>query len=866
MARVVGLDVLAPMVLVACSLIAVSVSAQAPTRSEFIVRNDTRCDHHMALHSLSRDALDQCQRLCEKDKQCTSFSLNDKTGECFLFGEDASCHQALMWTSGFKDTRAVRAVEGSVARMSCPKGMYISNVKAKFNAPGCTAHDVSDIVQDLCLQQQACAVSVARELFLVNPECKGTFVLSAAASCEAGVAFYEDEHFSSWSSANWDAARAVVDDRRAEWKQYLENVPTYPEGKYRGRGIIIVAGGRYLASALVSVKMLRDLGCTLRIQIWHLGPEEVDAAQREVLAAYDVEPRDFTAVVPPELLKPIESNVGMRLFQLKPLALLYSDLQEVLLIDSDNTPLMDPTYLFSEQGFQDTGTVFWPDYWKTSFDNPIWAILGMEPKAMWEQESGQLLINKRAAWRGLNLCVHFNSAFYMGLINGDKDTFRFAWLAAGVPFVMNSWMPSAVGTVKERHSDTDLGFCSHTMLQHDLQGRPLFVHHNQLKHAQLPLGENFRYMKSLRGVNARVLPVAGLDVNGAVLPCNDVISGELPLASSGATSAEPTGLGAFEVRYFAATYHIAAQLEEAVARIGTGTVAATQQQRQQPTAGAEAATPGAQLAGFGEAESLLIRDRRVTSDNVTTNCNVGEFELAPNVCEYITACEADQVEMSAPTATSDRVCEAGPSYVDPILQTITVTSDGAAFNLAADGQAAQAAPAITVSQGGRYLFQLSSVPTSSSFVIEDGAGATVAGPATEDQGVQLQPGELGVEFTYYDGTGSLTGNTITVDTTTSYSLQYSGYHGTHTGPYQRYNTAYDPSNHLFTRDVFSLTSKGFSAARTECRVACSQDSACTGFYVYVTDTKTVCHGLAYLGEPTDTLADSESWIKVTQVN
>ena len=35
----------------------------------------------------------------------------------------------------------------------------------------------------------------------------------------------------------------------------------------------------------------------------------------------------------------------MRLFQLKPLALLHSDLEDILLLDSDNCPVKDPSFL-----------------------------------------------------------------------------------------------------------------------------------------------------------------------------------------------------------------------------------------------------------------------------------------------------------------------------------------------------------------------------------------------------------------------------------------------------------------------------------------------------------------------------------------
>ena len=53
-----------------------------------------------------------------------------------------------------------------------------------------------------------------------------------------------------------------------------------------------------------------------------------------------------------------------------------------------------------------TGAVFWPDFWKTDPANPIFRLTDTEPSdfpSPWEQESGQLLVDKSKAWRALNL-------------------------------------------------------------------------------------------------------------------------------------------------------------------------------------------------------------------------------------------------------------------------------------------------------------------------------------------------------------------------------------------------------------------------------------------------------------------------------
>ena len=53
---------------------------------------------------------------------------------------------------------------------------------------------------------------------------------------------------------------------------------------------------------------------------------------------------------------PIKSYV------IKAVALYATSFTEALMLDSDNTPLVDPTTLFNEPSFLATGNVFWPDF------------------------------------------------------------------------------------------------------------------------------------------------------------------------------------------------------------------------------------------------------------------------------------------------------------------------------------------------------------------------------------------------------------------------------------------------------------------------------------------------------------------------
>ena len=621
-------------------------------------------------------------------------------------------------------------------------------------------------------------------------------------------------------------------------------MPAYPEGSFSGRGIIIVAGGKYLQPALVMLRMLRDLGCALRIQIWHLGEEEMTEEHRTMLEPFNVETRDFRQYATEDQLRPIAANVGMRLFQLKPLALLHTDLQEVLLLDSDNCPVSDPSYLFEDEHYLATGTVFWPDYWKTSRENPIWDIVGVTPDDSWEQESGQLLINKARAWPAIGLCVHFNQEFYMQLLNGDKDTFRFAWLAAQTPFYMVDVVPTPVGTLKELHDADAQGFCSHTMLQHDPSGTALFVHHNQLKNTHLPLGENFRFMKTPGTLSQRyrTQPVSGLALpDGSHLACNDVIGEGFPLIDEDDSEVVPAGLGDFEVNYFAAANNVPQSAFSDFARRG------------EPLA---------------DAARVEVRSRRNTGENVTANCDLGFFELTSTNCELITLCGADQTTTAAPTSTSDRLCE---SNTIDFVRRFEVRVDSGAYSVRTQGtNNFRVGGRVTVSRGALYEFQLLNVPNTSPVVLERPGGVIFNSGVTNNiasgnEVIGLDTGPAATmsvsSLVYADNNDAVLGGPIDlVDPT--YSKTYVGMRVFFNGPdFERFNTAYNPDVRVFTESSPGITAQDFRDLRTVCFATCTPRSDCLGIHVFTVDTGTFCYGLSDLGEATETEVDSQSWTK-----
>ncbi|KAF4316031.1 hypothetical protein BBO99_00008953 [Phytophthora kernoviae] len=244
------------------------------------------------------------------------------------------------------------------------------------------------------------------------------------------------------------------------------------------RGIVFVIYEKLLLGAYVSVRSLRAMGCTLPIEMWYKTSE--------------------TNVEHPLLRLMVEEfGVYLRLmddplathFYTKLYAIFYSAFDNVLLLDADNFAVRDPNYLFDTTEFVEKGAIFWPDFWKpgnTIFNihknSYVWDFFGLDYVDMFEQESGQVMINRRMHYKALNVLMYYGFSLPrahedLRLVWGDKDLFRFAWLKSKSSFYMTPRPPGSAGT---KHPDYDL-FCGVTMVQHDPSGRVIFLHRNTEK-------------------------------------------------------------------------------------------------------------------------------------------------------------------------------------------------------------------------------------------------------------------------------------------------------------------------------------------------------------------------------------------------
>lgn len=206
---------------------------------------------------------------------------------------------------------------------------------------------------------------------------------------------------------------------------------------FLGRGIVLCGGGpRYFTNAWVCIHRLRQLKCTLPIELWHLGPSELDDEMQKLVSSLGVKCIDALPVAKRQKIRYLGG------WECKPLAILYSSFQEVLYLDADNIAVQNPEYLFESKPYLKTGAMFWADEGREERANPVWRACGLKRPDGPEFESGQILVDKQRCWKALRLALWFNenSAFFYQYLRGDKETFHLAFhrMENAYGFIRNS--------------------------------------------------------------------------------------------------------------------------------------------------------------------------------------------------------------------------------------------------------------------------------------------------------------------------------------------------------------------------------------------------------------------------------------------
>ena len=129
------------------------------------------------------------------------------------------------------------------------------------------------------------------------------------------------------------------------------------------RGIVTTAGGKYLPVAVVSIRMLRETGSTLPVEVFLASRGEWDAQICD-----NVFPSmNACCVVLADIFDiPGQKTVEIDKYQYKVMSIVFSSFEEVLFLDADAFPIFDPGQYFDSEPFKTTGMIRWPDFWMPS--------------------------------------------------------------------------------------------------------------------------------------------------------------------------------------------------------------------------------------------------------------------------------------------------------------------------------------------------------------------------------------------------------------------------------------------------------------------------------------------------------------------
>lgn len=317
-----------------------------------------------------------------------------------------------------------------------------------------------------------------------------------AVTAMRGMPFAEGKAGCNWPSldevnfmygldADWvveDRNDTEVEFRRDQWHHFIDN-ELMPYSRYKsrfnGRGIAIVAGNKKTIKRVkVVLRALKRLQCHLPIEIHYWNDELTPEAKEDLHSMW---PRNiyFNDLSSPSNIAKTGFNYFTINYQFKTAAVMNSRFAEVLLLDSDNIPTLDPETLFESETYQIYGTLFWPDIARTRPNNPIWAITNTACRMdEYEQESGQMLVDKRRYFYHLQLAFWMNNnqgEYYNRFLLGDKDMFRFTWHALQTAYGAPAKWLTSVGTLNDGY------YCGHTFAQHHPNGSVAFLHGGLLK-------------------------------------------------------------------------------------------------------------------------------------------------------------------------------------------------------------------------------------------------------------------------------------------------------------------------------------------------------------------------------------------------
>ena len=281
---------------------------------------------------------------------------------------------------------------------------------------------------------------------------------------------------------------------------YTLDVPNYKDFNFVGKGLVIAASGnryRYLTGLYSNLYVIRKFHkSNIPIEIFYVGKiEEFSSGVKKLILSLG----NITIY---NLMDKISTNIDeseLRGYQTKPLAILCSSFEECILLDADALSFIDPYYLFSAEGYEESGMLLFKDYvdCMSFISRDFIETIGIGVKKYceytgdFEIDSSCVVFNKSKCWEVIyTICIiNVKSESYHKSKNvlGDKDTMLISSMFLGFEPYISSPAPKIVITDDDK---VIVGHLQSTLFNQD----EIFTHYNNQK---IILGEadvsNFKY-------------------------------------------------------------------------------------------------------------------------------------------------------------------------------------------------------------------------------------------------------------------------------------------------------------------------------------------------------------------------------------
>lgn len=333
---------------------------------------------------------------------------------------------------------------------------------------------------------------------------------------------------------------------RNYWRNYLDALS--------GRGIVIGIHDKEVAYAARLLKVLNHLGNRLPIQFVHEGDLLQGAAlsleDAAKLATGTSQKIEFISIRP-AITKGYQSI--FKGYNNKWFAALFTTFEEIILMDADAVPFVDPATFFDLEGYKDTGAYFFRDRELSEAlkQNQVDFFSGMIPQdgsvfgyhidatklnnnffnynSKHVMESGVVVMDRRTHMLGLLVSLSLQYWFQSGrIMYGDKDLFWLGQLISGnSDFHFNEHAAAAVGELEGENR-----LCSAQLAHLSKNKKLLWINGTLLKckkntwvadffkypHIRQKCGNTLAKMKEVYGsaiaISECILPASITKING----------------------------------------------------------------------------------------------------------------------------------------------------------------------------------------------------------------------------------------------------------------------------------------------------------------------------------------------------------------